>query len=197
MESSLVIDNTYRHLNNSEKFPLVKKELTDDEAKEYHLHKLADLSQKSTNENKDLVAVEKEFDELNERGNGESRNSKKIKETYLQRFTNEQYYAEAVLINKEPKWLVVNDGQVSIADYIPNGDEIIKPLKELSYINKPYSFGSDSEVNDYIDKAKNETLDTLYSKVKQIWKKYVDADDFHISICSADTIFHIIKILPV
>ena len=36
---------------------------------------------------------------------------------------------------------------------------------------------------------KNETLDTLYRKVKSIWKKYVDADDFHISICAADTIF--------
>ena len=26
-------------------------------------------------------------------------------------------------------------------------------------------------------------------KVKSIWKKYIDADDFHISICTADTIF--------
>ena len=34
-----------------------------------------------------------------------------------------------------------------------------------------------------------DTLDSLYRKVKSIWKKYVDADDFHISICAADTIF--------
>jgi hypothetical protein len=29
----------------------------------------------------------------------------------------------------------------------------------------------------------------LYKKVKSIWQKYVDADDFHISLCAADTIF--------
>jgi hypothetical protein len=36
---------------------------------------------------------------------------------------------------------------------------------------------------------KNETLDSLYKKVKSIWKKYIDADDFHISLSAADTIF--------
>jgi hypothetical protein len=56
-------------------------------------------------------------------------------------------------------------------------------------MNKPYSFDSNEQVQEYIEKAKNETFDTLYSKVKQIWKKYIDADDFHITICSADTIF--------
>ncbi len=30
---------------------------------------------------------------------------------------------------------------------------------------------------------------TLFKKVKSIWKKYIDTDDFHISICTADTIF--------
>lgn len=34
-----------------------------------------------------------------------------------------------------------------------------------------------------------DTLDSLYRQVKSIWKKYVDADDFHLSICAADTIF--------
>ena len=110
-------------------------------------------------------------------------------EIYIQRFTNYQYYAEAVLIDNKPKFLSVSNGEISIVDYIPNGDEIIKPLKALSYINKPYSFGSEQEVRDYIEKAKGQTLDTLYTRVKGDWKKFVDADDFHISICAADTIF--------
>ena len=58
----------------------------------------------------------------------------------------------------------------------------------MAYLNKPYFFKID-EVEQIIEQAKNETLDTLYKKVKSIWKKYVDADDFHISICAADTIF--------
>ena len=56
-------------------------------------------------------------------------------------------------------------------------------------MNRPYSFSSKEQVNEYIEKVKDETLDSLYKKVKAVWKKYVDADDFHISICAADTIF--------
>jgi hypothetical protein len=136
--------------------------------------------------------VEKEYDNLFGGGNGKGKGKDKkvkVKEIYMQRFTNDQYYAEAVLIDKKPKWLLVNNGEISIAEEIPLGDEIIKPLNALSYINKPYSFNSDADVKDYIARTKNENLDTLYGKVKSDWKKYVDADDFHISICASDTIF--------
>jgi hypothetical protein len=134
--------------------------------------------------------LDKGYNQMFGRGKDESKNSKGPKETYMQRFTNYQYYAEAVLINDKPKFLLVNNaGEISMVDYIPNGDEIIKPLKALSYINKPYIFTSDEEVKEYIEKAKNETLDSLYGKVKSTWRQFIDADDFHISICAADTIF--------
>ena len=45
------------------------------------------------------------------------------------------------------------------------------------------------EFDEFVKKTKDESLDNRYRKVKSIWKKYVDADDFHISICAADTIF--------
>jgi hypothetical protein len=35
------------------------------------------------------------------------------------------------------------------------------------------------QVNEYIDKARNETLGSLYKKVTTICKKYIEADDFH------------------
>ena len=31
-------------------------------------------------------------------------------------------------------------------------------------------------------------LDAIYASVKSIWKKYVDADDFHLSICAGSGI---------
>ena len=43
--------------------------------------------------------------------------------------------------------------------------------------------------NNSYRRQKLETLDTLYKNAKSIWSKYVDADDFHISICAADTIY--------
>ena len=54
---------------------------------------------------------------------------------------------------------------------------------------EPYTFNSQLELNVIIEEARKLRLDHLYRMVKRIWKKYVDADDFHISICAADTIF--------
>lgn len=137
--------------------------------------------------------IDREYDKYFEygNGNGKAKKDKDPKEIYVQRFTNDQYYAEAILSGSKEKFLLVNkiNSVISIVDYIPIGDEIIKPLKALSYINKPYSFSSDNEVQDYIEKARNETLDSLYTRVKATWRQFIDADDFHISICAADTIF--------
>ena len=115
------------------------------------------------------------------------------KDVYVQRFSNDQYYAEAALIDNTPKFLLIDskaaESSIEIVDKISSIDETIRPLKALSYINKPYTFNSNEDVKSFIEKAKNETLDSLYRKVKSIWKRYVDADDFHISICAVDTIF--------
>lgn len=64
-----------------------------------------------------------------------------------------------------------------------------KPFEKEAYLNKPYTFKSREEFEACIENARQQTLDTLYLKVKSIWNKYIDADDFHISICAADTIF--------
>jgi hypothetical protein len=64
-----------------------------------------------------------------------------------------------------------------------------KPFEPSAYLNEPYRFQSEEDFKSYIDRAGRESLDTLYRKVKAIWSKYIDADDFHISICAADTIF--------
>lgn len=118
---------------------------------------------------------------------------KKKKPLYLQRVSNDECFAEAVLIDKVPKFLIANNGtgEVSVVDFIPLGkeDKIASPLAAESYINKPYMFNSQLELEDVIKEARKYDLDHLYRMVKRIWKKYVDAEDFHISICAADTIF--------
>jgi hypothetical protein len=55
--------------------------------------------------------------------------------------------------------------------------------------NRPYSFKSEDEFYSYIDRAKLETLDSLFDKVLAIWKKYIDGDEFHLKLCAADTIY--------
>jgi hypothetical protein len=60
---------------------------------------------------------------------------------------------------------------------------------ESSYINIPYEFESEAHLRECIDKAKQETLNSLFTSNKAIWRKYVDGDDFHISIVALDEIY--------
>jgi hypothetical protein len=116
------------------------------------------------------------------------------KEIHTQRYSDTTIFAEAVLISGVPSFLVLDKihSTISINLVIDLGfdtSEIYRPYESASYMNRPYSFSSKEQVNEYIEKVKDETLDSLYKKVKAVWKKYVDADDFHISICAADTIY--------
>jgi hypothetical protein len=118
---------------------------------------------------------------------------KQHKEIYLQRVVNKEVFAEAVIIDGIEKFLIANNGtgEISVVDFIPLGKEnkIAKPLPLESYINKPYSFNSQLELDAIIKRARKLTLDQLYRMVKGQWKEFIDADDFHLSICAADTIF--------
>ena len=137
-------------------------------------------------------------DKDKEQKSGSERSSTKIekkKTIHVQRVYNKEIFAEAVLIAGVPKFLLATNGpdeiSISTVDFIPLGkeDKIASPLPAESYINKPYTFNSQLELDATIEEAKKLTLDHLYGMVKRIWKKYIDADDFHISICAADTIF--------
>ncbi len=129
-------------------------------------------------------------------GNGEAKPEEKTDKkekgapvTYLQKYSDNQILAEAVMIGKEPCFLVSENGIITPKKQILDGDRIIQPFVSEMYINRPYTFKSVSEVQQYIEETKNRTLDSFYKSVKIVWKKYVDADDFHVSICAADTIF--------
>jgi hypothetical protein len=66
---------------------------------------------------------------------------------------------------------------------------ILVPPDRTSYLSKEYSFSSIEEINEYLKRAKKETLETIYQNVKSKWQKYIDADENFIVLCSADTIF--------
>ena len=114
---------------------------------------------------------------------------------YVQKYSNDSLLAEAILVEGKPCFVVIskeNGGRITLEEEIPlnhSRNTVLRAPDISSYINKPYSFASIKEFEDYIQKARNETLDSLYRKVKPIWAKYIDADDFHISLCAADTIF--------
>jgi hypothetical protein len=152
----------------------------------------------TTSEEKEDASEDNAKDRTRKRTKKRARESHKEKdssdtrnEVYTQRCSNTTILAEAILISGVPFFLVLNklDSTISIQNVLEDAHVVYLPLESASYMNRPYSFSSKEQVYEYIDKAKKETLDSLYKKVKGIWKKYIGADDFHISICAADTIF--------
>jgi hypothetical protein len=109
----------------------------------------------------------------------------KKKEYYVQKFKGN----EAILIGGLLCFLEIFDSNVILHHEIVLPDMILKPYDRIMYLNKEYSFKSLEEIHQYVDKASKETFDTLYLTVKEIWSKYIDTDNDHLTICAADTIF--------
>ena len=109
----------------------------------------------------------------------------KKKEYCVQKFKGN----EAILIGGLPYFLEIVDDRVILHNQIMLPDMVLKPYDRTMYQNREYSFNSLDEIEEYVSKAKNESYDTLYLKVKEIWTEYIDADNDHLIICAADTIF--------
>jgi hypothetical protein len=120
------------------------------------------------------------------------KDSNTIKKEYVQKLSNDKALAEAILIGNKPSFAIV--------DFSDLDNVRIVTMESLSYSedtrlvpellsNRPYSFKDKDEFYSYIERAKNETLDSLFDKTLNTWKKYIDADDFHLKICAADTMF--------
>ena len=125
---------------------------------------------------------------------GEQQEEIKKKIVYVQKYysAREGILAEAVLIGCKPCFLVSRKEKpsfIEIQNSLELTDEILKPCELSSYNNLPYRFNSEVDLKECIQRAKQSTLDTLYRKNKTIWCKYVDGDDFHISITAADEIY--------
>jgi hypothetical protein len=146
-------------------------------------------------EAQEQIKEEQEHQKSQNRKKQEKNNIKK-QQYFIQKYHDSNTLAESVIVEGKPYFAVAKSNnnsaepQITLEESLtPDKPSELKPYELISYINKPYIFKSRQEFDDFIEKAKNETLDSLYRKVKSIWGKYIDADDFHISICAADTIF--------
>jgi hypothetical protein len=111
---------------------------------------------------------------------------------------NELY--EAVLIGHDAYFVALdrdNEGvprgrfvnSFTIPSAVGNSVVEILPRENMTYLSKPYRFESKKEVDEYLLKASNLTLDSIYELVKKIVQKYVAASDEHHTILASDIIF--------
>jgi hypothetical protein len=120
------------------------------------------------------------------------RSSSGIKKEYVQKLSNDRALAEAIFIGKKPYFAIVDfsdptNVRIALMDSLSYSEDT-KLIPELQN-NRPYSFKDKEEFYSYIERAKHETLDSLFDKTYNMWEKYIDADEFHLKICAADTMF--------
>jgi hypothetical protein len=118
-------------------------------------------------------------------GNAEA---ERPKEVYVQKYKG----YEAILIGGVPYFLELVNTQIILHKEIVLHDMVLKPYERTMYLNKEYSFKSVKEIDDYVIRALKEYTDytgSLFTKIKGIWSKYIDANEDHLTICAADTIF--------
>ena len=108
---------------------------------------------------------------------------------YVQKYSSGQTLAEAVIISGKPKFLVSDKGIINTAEQLIFNDRIVRPLEEVSYLNKPYSFESDQYVQTIVDECRQENMADSYNQVKSHCVKYIDAVANHINLLSASIIY--------
>ena len=98
--------------------------------------------------------------------------------------------AESILVNNIPYFMQIIDGKPVYKPKIELSDINIVPPQRTEYLSKEYySFNSFEEVQSCIDIVRNETLDSLFNRVKSELTKYIDVDEDFINILAADIIF--------
>lgn len=98
---------------------------------------------------------------------------------------------EAILLGNEPFFLKWNPLEQTIESVhqIEEKKRILRPPDEGEYPYEPIEFESKSEIKEYTELAKHETIDSLYQKVKATVVLYVDQDEDIIILISSDIIW--------
>jgi hypothetical protein len=127
----------------------------------------------------------------------------KLKKRYVQKYYSsvEGVLYESVLVAGQPCFISLDVDPTTAEPFVKSWEKILlpersdKPTMELlplegeeAYLSEPYKFKSVEEINQYIESAGKETLDSLFTFVKETAKKYISGTENHLTILAADTI---------
>ena len=96
---------------------------------------------------------------------------------------------EAILLNGEPVFLTYSDGHLNVVKQIEEVNRILVPPCIEEYPYDPIEFDSIEEINEFVERAKKETIDTLYQNIKNTVMLYVDQDEEIQILISADILW--------
>ena len=98
---------------------------------------------------------------------------------------------EAVIVNGLPFFIKYDheSKQFELVENIIENSRILRPPNIEEYPYTPYEFESNDDLNFYLEKARQITLDEVYNKCESIFLRYVDQDPYIISLLVGDSIW--------
>jgi hypothetical protein len=98
---------------------------------------------------------------------------------------------EAIILGGIPKFISYGsreDRKLTFDDIKEPGRVLVPPRRE-DYPYTPYEFKDEQELQEYLRRAKAETIDTLYQKAKAIVIKYTDQDEYKQNLLAIDIVW--------
>ena len=108
--------------------------------------------------------------------NAKSKTTKKKREFMVYKYSNRKKgdLHEAIILSSKPAFVKWENGLIKVIDRVEEDIRIINPPHVENYPYEPYEFKDIDEVLSYVEKARNETIDSLYLQAKQIAFDYND-----------------------
>lgn len=96
---------------------------------------------------------------------------------------------ESVILSGQPTFLTFENDKIKTIETIEESNRIIKPPNPEECPYEPYEFADIDEALVYLEKARKESLDTLFEKAMSVVGKYNDQDKQKIVLIAADIIW--------
>jgi predicted ribosome-associated RNA-binding protein Tma20 len=97
---------------------------------------------------------------------------------------------ESIILDGEPCFISIDDNdKLTFETFIEEKTRILYPPSMEEYLHEPYDFRSKDDIVAFIQRARKETIFSLYEKGKSIVSKYIDQEEHIISLANIDLIF--------
>jgi hypothetical protein len=123
----------------------------------------------------------------------EGRQINGTKEVYLRKYSGNGKFllCESIIVGGRPKFLQLTQDakkEPKLLDKLEIGHKTFYPYDTLETHNPiPYTFESEEELKQYVERTRNETFDTLYLKTKSTFKQFVDVEEKYLVLLAAST----------
>jgi hypothetical protein len=109
----------------------------------------------------------------------------------LRKFAFDGKVYESILVENKPYFITSNEsGSYSLEERVEIAGNTFLPQDNITTVNPlPYKFESEEELEGCFTKARNETFDSLFTKVRSNFRKYVNVPEHTLTVLSADILY--------